>query len=114
MYNFKHISIMNLIKSTFFATVLLLLVACGADKAESAFDNGEVKVGSTYENLIEKVGDPQNEIKTDKGIVASYMTVLKGKYFIVLLEKDSDDIYRVKEFTNDLAKGATYELSIKE
>ena len=89
------------------------MVSCGAGKVKETFENESVQIGSTYDELVAAAGSPQNEIKTEKAILASYITVLTGGYFGVLLEKDADGVFRVSKYTEDKTEGAAYEIQIK-
>lgn len=101
--------------SLLLVAVLFVTVSCGGSpkKAAEAFESGKLKVGSTYEEVIGELGKAGNEVKRDKAILLSYVS-LTGKYFYVLLDNDGSGKYLVKEYSDDQMKGVEYEIYVKK
>lgn len=85
-----------------------LLIGCSAGKAKSAFEDGKISLGSTYEEMVEAIGEPTKEKANDKGRMATYSTVLTNTHIFILLEKDANGVEHVTAYTDDNLETIAY------
>lgn len=101
--------------------LLLLLVclaftisSCGNEgKAADAFENGTLKVGSTYEEVINAVGEPDHDYQSPRMRLLMYSTPLLNSFYYFKLTPGSDGVMRVAETTDDSTTGNLWEYNDK-
>lgn len=93
-----------------FSLICLLLAALAtscsgaAEQAEKAFEDGTLKQGATYEEVIQVLGQPYAEEKSDEGVWLMYSTAIISHYYILLLPQD-DGTFAVSASTSDDTQG---------
>lgn len=85
-----------------------VLVSCSAGKARDAFNSGEVKVGSTYQEMVDVLGEPTQKKGNDKGMIASYSTILTNSHIYILLEKDEKGQLLITTYSDDNLQAVAY------
>ena len=103
---------MKKLKLLLLTTTLFVLAACSGNKAKDAFADNRLHEGSTYEQVIDEIGEPGHEFKNDYGCVLSYLSLTEK--FYVLLEKTEDGTLKVTKFSTETSDGAGYELYLRD
>lgn len=81
--------------------VVITLASCSAGKAKDAFAEEKITIGSTYEEMVDAIGEPTRAKSSDKGMLATYSTILTNSHVFILLEKDANGVEHISAYTDD-------------
>lgn len=97
----------------FIGMCAVMFTACSAGKASDAFKDGSVKIGSTYQEMVDVIGEPTKKYESDICMMAQYTTLITDSHVFVLLEQNEEQGLVITDISDDKIKGAVYQLKVK-